>query len=137
MTNPPIESVEDNVPAEPFGFRLLATDGAARRGEISTPRGVIRTPAFMPVGTAATVKALYPDQVREAGADILLGNTYHLMLRPGAERMQRLGGLHEFMRWPRPILTDSGGFQVMSPREPAQDRRRGRHLPEPCRRLAP
>lgn len=114
MTNPPIESVEDNVPAEPFGFRLLATDGTARRGEISTSRGVIRTPAFMPVGTAATVKALYPDQVREAGADILLGNTYHLMLRPGADRIKRLGGLHEFMRWPRPILTDSGGFQVMS-----------------------
>jgi queuine tRNA-ribosyltransferase len=114
MTNPPIESVEDNAPAEPFGFRLLATDGTARRGEISTSRGVIRTPAFMPVGTAATVKALYPDQVRDAGADILLGNTYHLMLRPGADRIQRLGGLHEFMRWPRPILTDSGGFQVMS-----------------------
>ena len=114
MTNPPIESVEDNAPAEPFGFRLLATDGTARRGEIITSRGVIRTPAFMPVGTAATVKALYPDQVREAGADILLGNTYHLMLRPGADRIQRLGGLHEFMRWPRPILTDSGGFQVMS-----------------------
>jgi len=114
MTNPPIESVEDNVPAEPFGFRLLATDGTARRGEISTSRGVIRTPAYVPVGTAATVKALYPDQVREAGADILLGNTYHLMLRPGADRIKRLGGLHEFMRWPRPILTDSGGFQVMS-----------------------
>ncbi len=97
-----------------FGYHLLAGDGAARRGEITTPRGVIRTPAFMPVGTAATVKAVYPDQVRMAGADILLANTYHLMLRPGAERIARLGGLHAFMRWPRPILTDSGGFQVMS-----------------------
>ena len=97
-----------------FGFRLLAQDGAARRGVITTPRGQIRTPAFMPVGTAATVKAVYPDQVRMAGADILLGNTYHLMLRPGAERVERLGGLHTFMRWDRPILTDSGGFQVMS-----------------------
>ena len=97
-----------------FGFKLLATDGNARRGEIATPRGSIRTPAFMPVGTAGTVKALYPEQVREAGADILLGNVYHLMLRPGAERVARLGGLHAFMRWPGPILTDSGGFQVMS-----------------------
>ncbi len=114
MTNPPIEPRDETMPATPFGFRLLATDGTARRGEISTSRGVIRTPAFMPVGTAATVKALYPGQVREAGADILLGNTYHLMLRPGADRIQRLGGLHQFMRWPRPILTDSGGFQVMS-----------------------
>ncbi|HRD75951.1 MAG TPA: tRNA guanosine(34) transglycosylase Tgt [Hyphomicrobiaceae bacterium] len=95
-------------------FRLLAEDGLARRGEIATPRGTIRTPAFMPVGTAATVKGVYADQVREAGADILLGNTYHLMLRPGAERIARLGGLHAFMRWERPILTDSGGFQVMS-----------------------
>jgi queuine tRNA-ribosyltransferase len=86
----------------------------ARLGEISTPRGRIRTPAFMPVGTAGTVKALYPDQVKSAGADILLGNTYHLMLRPGAERVARLGGLHSFMRWDGPILTDSGGFQVMS-----------------------
>ena len=86
----------------------------ARRGEITTGRGVIRTPAFMPVGTAATVKAVYPEQVRAAGADILLGNTYHLMLRPGAERVARLGGLHRFMRWDGPILTDSGGFQVMS-----------------------
>lgn len=97
-----------------FTYRLLRTDGTARRGEISTPRGVIRTPAFMPVGTVGTVKALYPEQVREAGADILLGNTYHLMLRPGAERVARLGGLHKFMRWDKPILTDSGGFQVMS-----------------------
>ncbi len=97
-----------------FGFELLATDGLARRGRVITPRGEIRTPAFMPVGTAATVKAMYPDQVREAGADVVLGNTYHLMLRPGAEEMAALGGLHEFMRWPHPILTDSGGFQVMS-----------------------
>ncbi len=99
---------------ERFSFRMLARDGLARRGEIFTPRGTIRTPAFMPVGTVATVKALYPEQVRDAGADILLGNTYHLMLRPGAERMARLGGLHKFMRWEKPILTDSGGFQVMS-----------------------
>ena len=99
---------------ERFSFQLLARDGRARRGEISTPRGAIRTPAFMPVGTVATVKALYPEQVRDAGADILLGNTYHLMLRPGAERVARLGGLHKFMRWDKPILTDSGGFQVMS-----------------------
>ncbi|SJZ58218.1 tRNA guanosine(34) transglycosylase Tgt [Consotaella salsifontis] len=99
---------------ETFQFRLLAEDGRARRGEISMPRGTIRTPAFMPVGTAGTVKAMYPDQVRELGADIILGNTYHLMLRPGAERVARLGGLHEFARWPHPILTDSGGFQIMS-----------------------
>ncbi|MDN2580281.1 tRNA guanosine(34) transglycosylase Tgt [Aquibium sp. ELW1220] len=97
-----------------FTFRVLATDGKARRGEISMPRGVVRTPAFMPVGTAGTVKAMYLDQVRALGSDIILGNTYHLMLRPGAERMARLGGLHEFARWPHPILTDSGGFQVMS-----------------------
>ncbi len=97
-----------------FGYTLLKRDGNARLGEIVTPRGVIRTPAFMPVGTVATVKALYPEQVKEAGADILLGNTYHLMLRPGAERIARLGGLHKFMRWDGPILTDSGGFQVMS-----------------------
>ena len=100
--------------SEPFRFELLARDGAARRGLIRTPRGEIRTPAFMPVGTAGTVKAMYPEQVREAGADIVLGNTYHLMLRPGAERVARLGGLHHMMRWPHPILTDSGGFQVMS-----------------------
>jgi queuine tRNA-ribosyltransferase len=97
-----------------FRFTLDATDGAARTGAITLPRGIIRTPAFMPVGTAATVKGLYPQQVRDLGADIVLGNTYHLMLRPGAERINRLGGLHEFMRWPHPILTDSGGFQVMS-----------------------
>jgi queuine tRNA-ribosyltransferase len=95
-------------------FEILAQDGAARTGIIHTPRGDIRTPAFMPVGTAATVKAMLPQSVRETGADILLGNTYHLMLRPGAERIARLGGLHKFMDWPRPILTDSGGFQVMS-----------------------
>lgn len=95
-------------------FTLQATDGAARQGQIDTPRGEIRTPAFMPVGTVGTVKAMYPEQVRETGADILLGNTYHLMLRPGAERVAALGGLHTFMDWPRPILTDSGGFQVMS-----------------------
>ncbi len=97
-----------------FGFELKAQNGAARTGLITTPRGEIRTPAFMPVGTAGTVKAMMPDSVRAAGADILLGNTYHLMLRPGAERVARLGGLHKFMNWDRPILTDSGGFQVMS-----------------------
>jgi queuine tRNA-ribosyltransferase len=97
-----------------FSFTTLATDGAARTGLITTPRGDIRTPAFMPVGTAATVKAMLPESVRATGADILLGNTYHLMLRPGAERIAALGGLHRFMNWPRPILTDSGGFQVMS-----------------------
>ncbi len=97
-----------------FSFTLSATDGAARTGVISTPRGEIRTPAFMPVGTAATVKAMLPENVRETGADIILGNTYHLMLRPGAERVARLGGLHKFMNWNRPILTDSGGYQVMS-----------------------
>jgi queuine tRNA-ribosyltransferase len=97
-----------------FSFTLLATDAGARLGEIATPRGVIRTPAFMPVGTAATVKAVYTDQLEAAGADIILANTYHLMLRPGAERIAKLGGLHAFMRWQRPILTDSGGFQVMS-----------------------
>ncbi len=95
-------------------FELLGTDGTARTGVIRTPRGDIRTPAFMPVGTAATVKAMRPESVRETGADILLGNTYHLMLRPGAERIAALGGLHRFMNWSRPILTDSGGFQVMS-----------------------
>jgi queuine tRNA-ribosyltransferase len=95
-------------------FELKATDGAARTGILHTPRGEILTPAFMPVGTAGTVKAMLPQSVRETGADILLGNTYHLMLRPGAERIARLGGLHQFMDWERPILTDSGGFQVMS-----------------------
>ncbi|NKX46457.1 tRNA guanosine(34) transglycosylase Tgt [Roseicyclus persicicus] len=97
-----------------FSFRLSATSGKARTGVISTPRGQIRTPAFMPVGTAATVKAMLPDSVAATGADILLGNTYHLMLRPTAERIARLGGLHRFMNWDKPILTDSGGFQVMS-----------------------
>ena len=97
-----------------FSFSLHATDGRARTGVIETPRGAIRTPAFMPVGTAATVKAMLPDSVAATGADILLGNTYHLMLRPTAERIDRLGGLHRFMNWDRPILTDSGGFQVMS-----------------------
>ena len=97
-----------------FRFECKATDGAARTGTIHTPRGEIRTPAFMPVGTAATVKAMLPDSVRQTGADILLGNTYHLMLRPTAERIAGLGGLHRFMHWPHPILTDSGGFQVMS-----------------------
>ncbi|MEM1298962.1 MAG: tRNA guanosine(34) transglycosylase Tgt [Pseudomonadota bacterium] len=99
---------------ERFSFQINGTDGRARKGVISTPRGEIRTPAFMPVGTAATVKAMLPESVAETGADILLGNTYHLMLRPGAPRLERLGGLHKFMNWSRPILTDSGGFQVMS-----------------------
>ena len=99
---------------ERFAFALLKTDGGARLGEIVTPRGRIRTPAFMPVGTAASVKALYTDQLEAAGTDIVLANTYHLMLRPGAERVARLGGLHRFMRWKGPIITDSGGFQVMS-----------------------
>ncbi len=97
-----------------FSFEIHATDGRARTGVIATDRGEIRTPAFMPVGTAATVKAMHPEAVRAAGADIILGNTYHLMLRPGAKRMARLGGLHRFMNWQRPILTDSGGYQVMS-----------------------
>jgi queuine tRNA-ribosyltransferase len=97
-----------------FGFQISARDGRARTGVITTPRGDIRTPAFMPVGTAATVKAMMPESVRDTGADILLGNTYHLMLRPTAERIAALGGLHKFMNWQRPILTDSGGFQVMS-----------------------
>jgi queuine tRNA-ribosyltransferase len=97
-----------------FPFDIHATDGAARTGVLKTPRGDIRTPAFMPVGTAGTVKALTVEQVAQAGSDILLGNTYHLMLRPTAERVKRLGGLHRFMRWEKPILTDSGGFQVMS-----------------------
>ena len=97
-----------------FQFDIHATDGAARTGVISMQRGEIRTPAFMPVGTAATVKAMKPESVRATGADIILGNTYHLMLRPTAERVARLGGLHKFMQWERPILTDSGGYQVMS-----------------------
>src|SRR6187402_1313017 len=97
-----------------FHFAIHATDGKARLGEIAMRRGNIRTPAFMPVGTAATVKAMKPQDVRASGADIILGNTYHLMLRPGAERVAKLGGLHAFMGWDRPILTDSGGYQVMS-----------------------
>ena len=97
-----------------FTYEIAAKDGAARTGTISMQRGDIRTPAFMPVGTAATVKAMRPEEVRASGADIILGNTYHLMLRPGAERIARLGGLHRFMGWERPILTDSGGYQVMS-----------------------
>ncbi|WP_299192419.1 tRNA guanosine(34) transglycosylase Tgt [uncultured Erythrobacter sp.] len=100
--------------SERFKFTLSATDGKARTGRIEMQRGEIRTPAFMPVGTAATVKAMKPESVRATGADIILGNTYHLMLRPGAERVARLGGLHKFMNWDRPILTDSGGYQVMS-----------------------
>ena len=98
----------------PLRFQVKTTDGAARTGTVITTRGAIRTPAFMPVGTQATVKAMLPEQVRDTGADIVLANTYHLMLRPGDERVARLGGLHKFMNWPRPILTDSGGFQVMS-----------------------
>ncbi|MCM5560113.1 tRNA guanosine(34) transglycosylase Tgt [Pleomorphomonas sp. JP5] len=99
---------------QPFSFRLLATDGRARRGEIVTPHGVVRTPAFMPVGTLGTVKAMFMDDVKATGADVVLGNTYHLMLRPGAERVAALGGLHKFSTWDKTILTDSGGFQVMS-----------------------
>ncbi|OYY66051.1 tRNA guanosine transglycosylase [Sphingomonas sp. 28-62-11] len=99
---------------ERFAFTIAATDGRARTGQIAMQRGIIRTPAFMPVGTAATVKAMKPADVRASGADIILGNTYHLMLRPGAERVAKLGGLHGFMGWDRPILTDSGGYQVMS-----------------------
>ncbi len=97
-----------------FGFSLLAQDGKARRGQVMTAHGAVQTPAFMPVGTAGTVKGMLPDAVAETGAEIVLGNTYHLMLRPGAERVERLGGLHRMMGWDRPILTDSGGFQVMS-----------------------
>ncbi len=106
--------MQDLSQTQTFGFQRYAEQGGARAGAVTTPHGVIRTPAFMPVGTVGTVKALYMDQVREAGADIILGNTYHLMLRPGAERVARLGGLHKFIRWDGPILTDSGGFQVMS-----------------------
>src|SRR6266436_6251170 len=98
----------------PFCFHLIASDGAARCGEIATSHGTVATPAFMPVGTQATVKGLAPEAVRATGADIVLGNTYHLMLRPGTERIAALGGLHAFMNWRKPILTDSGGFQVMS-----------------------
>ena len=97
-----------------FAYRLLGRDGRARLGQVQTAHGVIHTPAFMPVGTVGTVKAMTPESVASTGAEIVLGNTYHLMLRPGAERVERLGGLHRFMHWPGPILTDSGGFQVMS-----------------------
>ena len=97
-----------------FSFAIKARDGAARSGAIATPRGIVRTPAFMPVGTGGTVKAMFPEDVEASGADIILANTYHLMLRPGAERVARLGGLHKFMHWAKPILTDSGGYQVMS-----------------------
>src|SRR5579871_6037128 len=100
--------------SNPFSFRLIATDGAARTGEIMTAHGLVRTPAFMPVGTQAAIKGVHQDDVRASGTDIVLGNTYHLMLRPSAERIAALGGLHAFMRWPYPILTDSGGYQVMS-----------------------
>jgi queuine tRNA-ribosyltransferase len=100
--------------SDPFSFRLIKNDGAARLGEFVTPHGRVSTPAFMPVGTQATVKGMTPEMVRATGAEIVLGNTYHLMLRPGPERVAALGGLHKFMNWPRPILTDSGGFQVMS-----------------------
>ncbi|MGC2123677.1 MAG: tRNA guanosine(34) transglycosylase Tgt [Xanthobacteraceae bacterium] len=99
---------------QPFSFRLIATDGGARCGEIATAHGVVRTPAFMPVGTQGAIKGVHHDDVRASGADIMLANTYHLMLRPGAERVAALGGLHQFMRWPYPIITDSGGYQVMS-----------------------
>jgi queuine tRNA-ribosyltransferase len=102
------------MPSDRFEFTVTARDGKARTGYVATPRGDIRTPAFMPVGTAGTVKAMHPEEVRSLGADIVLGNVYHLMLRPGAERVARLGGLHHMMNWPHPILTDSGGFQVMS-----------------------
>src|SRR3979411_1644678 len=109
----PVKLILSPMP-DPFSFRLIATDGAARRGEITTPHGAVAAPDFRPVGTQATVKGLAPEAVRASGSDILLGNTYHLMLRPGAERIAALGGLHRFMNWPQAILTDSGGFQVMS-----------------------
>ena len=113
-----------------FRFELLATDGATRCGRLHTAHGAVDTPAFMPVGTAATVKAMSADMLRATGAQIVLANTYHLMLRPGAERVERLGGLHRFMAWPGPILTDSGGFQVMSlaARRQIDERRRGVQL---------
>ena len=95
-------------------FDLITTDGKARRGRVHTAHGIVNTPAFMPVGTAGTVKAMMPESVKATGAEIVLGNTYHLMLRPGAERVASFGGLHKFMNWPGPILTDSGGFQAMS-----------------------
>ena len=111
--------------SKPFSFQLFKTDGDARRGEFIASHGKVQTPAFMPVGTQATVKGLMPDDVRATGAEIVLGNTYHLMLRPGAERIAALGGLHKFMNWPLPILTDSGGFQVMSLSELRQIDERG------------
>ncbi|EPR16447.1 queuine tRNA-ribosyltransferase [Sphingobium indicum IP26] len=114
MSGAPFDPTARSVTNPRFSFSIAATDGKARTGAIQMRRGEIRTPAFMPVGTAATVKAMRPAEVRAAGADIILGNTYHLMLRPGAERVARLGGLHGFMGWDRPILTDSGGYQVMS-----------------------
>ena len=122
---------------ERFSFAVEARDGRARAGRIATPRGTVRTPAFMPVGTAATVKAMLPGSVRETGADIILGNTYHLMLRPTAERIASLGGLHRFMNWDGPILTDSGGFQVMSLAKLRTMNGGGRALRLPHRRLAP
>ena len=97
-----------------FSFEISHSDGAARCGEITTPHGQVRTPAFMPVGTAGAVKAIFPDQIKQSGSDMILVNTYHMMLRPGAEKVAALGGLHKFMRWDKPILTDSGGFQIMS-----------------------
>ncbi len=112
-------------------FDLQATDGRARKGVISLPRGAVRTPAFMPVGTYGTVKAMSPEEVRHSGADILLGNTFHLMLRPGTAVIEKHGGLHGFMQWDRPILTDSGGFQVWSL---AESVRMGRsHCMKPCK----
>jgi queuine tRNA-ribosyltransferase len=124
-----------------FAFTIAARDGEARCGAIATPRGAIRTPAFMPVGTAGTVKAMYPDDVRALGADVILANTYHLMLRPGAERIAALGGLHAFMKWPYPILTDSGGFQVMSLAKLRKLDERGvvfrSHLDGTCHELTP
>ncbi|MBT3557715.1 MAG: tRNA guanosine(34) transglycosylase Tgt [Rhodospirillales bacterium] len=108
------DKANNGEPVHGIKFDLKSTDGMARRGAITTAHGVIQTPAFMPVGTAATVKTMRPESVAETGAEIILGNTYHLMLRPGAERIASLGGLHKFMNWPGPILTDSGGFQVMS-----------------------
>ncbi len=105
-------------------FDILATDGKARRGQLHAAHGIVNTPAFMPVGTAGTVKAMLPDSVKATGAEIILGNTYHLMLRPGAERVAAFGGLHKFMNWPGPILTDSGGFQVMSLSSSARSPRR-------------
>src|SRR5438046_8806083 len=114
-----------------LGFDLLGTDGLARRGRLTTAHGTVETPAFMPVGTAGTVKAMMPQSVAETGAEIVLGNTFHLMLRPGAERVAKLGGLHKFMNWPGPLLTDSGGFQVMSRAELRTVRAAGVHSRSP------